>query len=142
MIICSNVDGNSTYSISPSMSNNIKTIDYPTVQRTTAERERIKSVKLAKDYTAIEIISNNQSGNDYYQWCNIDRNTYILVNGMRYTLTRTDGIEIAPQKTYFSYAGQDITFTLYFPPISDNATSIDLIESADSEWKFYGIKIK
>ena len=124
------------------MSNNIKTIDYPTVQRTTAERERIKSVKLAKDYTAIEITSNNQSGNGYYQWCNIDRNTYILVNGTRYTLTRTDGIEIAPQKTYFSYAGQDITFTLYFPPISDNATSIDLIESADSKWKFYGIKIK
>ena len=142
MIICSNVDGNSTYSVSPSMSNNIKTIDYPTVQRTTAERERIKSVKLAKDYTAIEITSNNQSGNGYYQWCNIDRNTYILVNGTRYTLTRTDGIEIAPQKTYFSYAGQDITFTLYFPPISDNATSIDLIESADSKWKFYGIKIK
>lgn len=142
MIICSNVDDNSTYSISPSMSNNVKTIDYPTVQRTTAERARIKSVKLAKDYTAIEIISNNQSGNGYYQWCNIDRNTYILVNGTRYTLTRTDGIEIAPQKTYFSYDGQDITFTLYFPPISDNATSIDLIESADSEWKFYGIKIK
>ena len=142
MIICSNVDGNSTYSVSPSMSNNIKTIDYPTVQRATAERARIKSVKLAKDYTAIEIISNNQSGNGYYQWCNIDRNTYILVNGTHYTLTRTDGIEIAPKKTYFSYAGQDFTFTLYFPPISDNATSIDLIESADSEWKFYGIKIK
>ena len=142
MITCSNVDGNFTYSVSPSMSNNIKTIDYPTVHRTTAERARIKSVKLAKDYTAIEIISNNQSGNSYYQWCNIDRNTYILVNGIRYTLTRTDGIDIAPQKTYFSYAGQDITFTLYFPPISDNATSIDLIESADSDWKFYGIKIK
>lgn len=142
MITCSNVDGNSTYSVSPLMSNNIKTIDFPTVQRTTTERARIKSVKLAKDYTAIEIISNNQSRNGYYQWCNIDRNTYILVNGTRYTLTRTDGIEIAPQRTYYSYAGQDITFTLYFPPISDNATSIDLIESADSEWKFYGIKIK
>lgn len=64
------------------------------------------------------------------------------MNGTRYTLIRTDGIEIAPQKTYFSYAGQDITFTLYFPPISDTATSIDLIESIDSEWKFYGIKIK
>ncbi len=64
------------------------------------------------------------------------------MNGTKYTLTRTDGIEMAPEKTYFSYAGQDITFTLYFPPISDTVASIDLIESIDSEWKFYGIKIR
>ena len=142
MITCSNTGSSSTFSASPSISTSIKTIEYPTVSRTTAEREKIKSVKLTKDYTAIEITSNNQSGNLYYQWCNIDRNTYILVNGTRYTLTRTDGIEIAPEKTYFSYAGQDITFTLYFPPIPDTVTSIDLIESVDSEWKFYGIKIR
>lgn len=142
MITCSNAEGNSVHSVSPSSSTTIRTIENPTVSRTTAERAKIKSVKLAKDYTAIEIISNNQSGNSYYQWCNIDRNTYIVVNGTRYTLTRTDGIQIAPEKTYFSYAGQDITFTLYFPPISNTATSIDLIESVDSEWKFYGIKIR
>lgn len=142
MITCSNTGSSSTYSASPSTSASIKTIEYPTVSRTAAERAKIKSIKIAKDYTAIEITSNNQSGNSYYQWCNIDRNTYILVNGTRYTLTRTDGIEIAPEKTYFSYAGQDITFTLYFPPISDTATSIDLIEPIDSKWKFYGIKIR
>lgn len=142
MITCSNTGSSSIYSVSPSTSTSIKTIEYPTIGRTTAERAKIKSVKLAKDYTAIEITSNNQSGNSYYQWCNINGNTYILVNGIKYTLTRTDGIKIAPEKTYFSYAGQDITFTLYFPPISDTATSIDLIESIDSEWKFYGIKIR
>lgn len=143
MIICSNASGSSTNSVSsPSFSTSSKTIENPTVSRTTAERAKIKRVVLAKDYTAIEITSNNQSGNSYYQWCNIDRNTYILVNGTRYTLTKTDGIQIAPEKTFFSYAGQSITFTLYFPPISDVATSIDLIESVDSEWKFYGIKIR
>lgn len=143
MITCSNVSSSSTNSVSsPSFSTSVRTIENPTVSRTTAERAKIKRVILAKDYTAIEITSNNQSGNSYYQWCNIDRNTYILVNGTRYTLTRTDGIQIAPEKTYFSYAGQSITFTLYFPPISDMTTSIDLIESVDSEWKFYGIKIR
>lgn len=106
MITCSNTSSSSTYSASPSTSASIKAIEYPTVSRTTAERAKIKSIKLAKGYTAIEITSNNQSGNLYYQWCNIDRNTYILVNGTRYTLTRTDGIEIAPEKTYFSYAGK------------------------------------
>lgn len=118
------------------------TVNYPSVRSTTAEREKIKSVKLASDYTAVEIISNNQSGSSYYQWCNINRNTYIMVNGTQYTMTKAEGIKIAPEKTYFSYAGQDITFTLYFPPIPTSATSMDLIESADSEWKFYGIKIR
>lgn len=118
------------------------TVNYPSVRSTTAERARIKSVKFASDYTAVEIISNNQSGSSYYQWCNINRNTYIMVNGTHHTMTKAEGIKIAPEKTYFSYAGQDITFTLYFPPIPTSATSMDLIESADSEWKFYGIKIR
>lgn len=101
MITCSNTSGSSNYSINPSSSTSTRTIENPTVSRTTAERVKIERVKLAKDYTAIEITSNNQSGNSYYQWCNIDRNTYILANGTRYTLTRTDGIQIAPEKTYF-----------------------------------------
>ena len=140
MITCSSSStGGSSYSGITSSSN---TISYPSVRSSTAERARIKSVTLGRDYTAVEIISNNQSGSSYYQWCNIDRNTYILVNGTRYTMTKAEGIKIAPDKTYFSYAGQDITFTLYFPSVPTSATYMDLIESADSEWKFYGIKIR
>lgn len=141
MITCSSSStGGSSYSGNITSSSN--TISYPSVRSSTTERARIKSVTLGRDYTAVEIISNNQSGSSYYQWCNIDRNTYILVNGTRYTMTKAEGIKIAPDKTYFSYAGQDITFTLYFPSIPTSATSMDLIESADSEWKFYGIKIR
>lgn len=49
---------------------------------------------------------------------------------------------MAPNRTYFTQPGQLITFTLYFPPIPETASTIDLIESDDSTWKFYGIKIK
>ncbi len=141
MITCSNSStGTSAYS--GNLSSLANTVNYPSVRNSTAERAKIKSVYLGRDYTAVEITSNNQSGNSYHQWCNIDRNTYIMVNGTRYTMTKAEGIKIAPDKTYFSYAGQDITFTLYFPPIPTSATSMDLIESADSEWKFYGIKIR
>ena len=141
MITCSSSStGGSSYSGSITSSSN--TISYPSVRSSTAERARIKSVTLGRDYTAVEIIYNNQSGSIYYQWCNIDRNTYILVNGTRYTMTKAEGIKIAPDKTYFSYAGQDITFTLYFPSVPTSATSMDLIESSDSDWKFYGIKIR
>lgn len=67
MIICSNAGSSSPNSVSPSTSTSIKTIEYPTIGRTTAERAKIKSVKLAKDYTAIGITSNNQLGNSYNQ---------------------------------------------------------------------------
>lgn len=67
MIICPNAGSSSPNSVSPSTSTSIKTIEYPTIGRTTAERAKIKSVKLAKDYTAIEITSNNQLGNSYNQ---------------------------------------------------------------------------
>jgi hypothetical protein len=57
-------------------------------------------------------------------------------------MTRAEGIKVAPEKTYFSYLGQDITFTLYFPPVPITASSFDLIESDESEWKWYGISLK
>jgi hypothetical protein len=65
-----------------------------------------------------------------------------MVDGKRYTMTKAEDIKIAPDKTYFSYPGQEITFTLYFPAIPSSATSMDLIESPNSLWKFYGIKIR
>lgn len=142
MITCSNSNGTTSLYSGNGSPSSTNTINNPFVRSTTASRAKIKSVTLGHDYTAIEITSNNQSGSGYYQWCNIDRNTYIMVNGTRYTMTKAEGIKIAPDKTYFSYAGQNVTFTLYFPPISSSATSMDLIESSDSEWKFYGIKIR
>lgn len=141
MITCSNSStGTSAYS--GNLSSLANTVNYPSVRNSTAERAKIKSVYIGRDYTAVEITWNNLSRNSYYKACSINRNTYIIVNGTRYTMTKAEGIKIAPDKTYFSYAGQDITFTLYFPPIPTSATSMDLIESADSEWKFYGIKIR
>ncbi|MBR4848897.1 MAG: trypsin-like peptidase domain-containing protein [Bacteroidaceae bacterium] len=117
-------------------------VEYPAIEFTPAEGLKIKSVKITKDYTAIEIVSSNKVGKTYYDWCNIDKNTYIYTDGEKYSLTRTEGIKIAPQKTCFSYKGEEITFTLYFPSIPQNTTSITLIESPESTWNFYGIKIQ
>ena len=151
MISCSNQETN--HIVSNNVSNNTNEghqtytqsnnyIEYPIIGSTTAEQAKIKSVRLTEEYTAIEIISNNQSGSGYYEWCNIDRNTYISANGKQYTMNKAEGIKIAPEKTYFTHAGQDITFTLYFPPLPESVKSINLIEKIDSDWKFYGIKIR
>ncbi len=54
-------------------------------------------------------------------------------------MTGASGIKIAPAKTTFSRYGETLTFTLYFPPIPQNVTKIDVIEPGESEWKWYGI---
>lgn len=141
IISCSDQAGNHSFSSGTSLSSSVKTIKYPEIRRVNDIKTRLKEVRLSRDYTAITISYTNQSGKVSYQWCCIDKNTHIIVDGKKYTLTKADGIEMAPNRTYFTQPGQLITFTLYFPPIPETASTIDLIESDDSTWKFYGIKI-
>ena len=95
----------------------------------------INKVTMSNSYTAIEIRSKYIN----YPWCCIYADTYIIANGIQYKLTRTDGINISPQVTY--YNNKDVTFTLYFPPIPSKTTQIDLIEPGTSDWKLYGIML-
>lgn len=126
--------------------NSTNTVYWPTVRTKSASaaHAKIKSVTLEKEYTAVEIIANNKIGDSYADYCYIDKNTYLSVSGATYTITKAEGIKIAPEKTYFSYQGEEIIFTLYFPPIPTSATEMNLrepIESGDG-WNFYGIKIR
>ena len=120
-------------------------IKNPYVNRATTTRAKIKSVTLSRDYTAIEIDLNNldETNTDFYfSWCNVNENTYIEGDNIKYKMIKAEGIEIAPQKTSFTYPGQNLKFTLYFPPIPEDVTSLNLIEPGDSDWKFYGIRIR
>lgn len=121
-------------------SNTTKTINNPSVKSTSSQNTKINKVTIASDYTAIEITYTNMY--DSNGWCNISKNTYISANGNTYTLSKADNIKISPQNTTFSFKRQTLTFTLYFPPIPFYTTSIDLIESQDSTWKWYGISLK
>lgn len=115
-----------------------KIVTYPFVRSSAAEHARIKKVILDKDYTAIEITDNSTG----YDWYNIDKNTCIMINGAQYKMTKAEGIKISPDITYVSRQGSNIAFTLFFPAIPFSTKSIDLIESTDSEWRFYGIQIR
>ncbi len=130
-------------SVSPNV-NSSNTIYWPTVRTksASAENTKIKSVTLKKEYTAVEIIANNKIGDSYADYCYIDKNTYLSVNGRAYTMTKAEGIAIAPQKTYFFSNGEDITFTLYFPPIPFATTEMNLRETVEGGWCFYEIELK
>lgn len=133
--------GNS-YSGSSSYSSS-KTYNNPSINTNCSNNTRILSVTLEDNRTIVKMSDNNRNRNGgYYAWMTLDPQTYIMANGHKYTLTKTDGIALSPNKTYFSYEGETKTFTLYFPAIPRSTSSIDLVESSISEWRFYGIQLR
>ena len=69
---------------------------------------------------------------------NISSSAYIEVKGIRNKLSKTEGIALAPDYTYFSQA---LRFKLYFPAIPKNAETLDFIESP-SGWKIFNMSLK
>lgn len=119
------------------------TINYPKVRINKDSTTKIVKVNIDSQYTTIELRANNKRDDGSYAgWITIDPNTYISANNKKYKLLKTEGIEIAPRKTNYSYAGQNITFKLYFEQIPQSTTEFDLIENQDSDWRWYGIQLK
>lgn len=120
-----------------------KAYNHPYINRNMSNSLKVLSVKVQDNQTVITFSDNNRIDDDnYYQWFSIDKNAYIVANGQRYTLTRAEDIAMSPDITYFSHAGETKTFTLYFPAIPKSTTSIDFIETEDSNWRLYGIQLR
>lgn len=115
---------------------------YPDFKELEDDNIVIKKVIIQDNQTIVEFSLTNKKKDGYFQWITIDKNTYISVNGKQYYLTKTEGIGINPEKTYFNSLGEQKEFALYFPPIPKTTTKMDLIEPGDSDWKFYNIMLK
>lgn len=106
------------------------------------ENLKIKRVRVTLAQTIIDLeYDNSTSGSG---WVTISPNTYIISynTGKKYTLVKTEGIPVEPQKYYFSSRFEKLQFKLIFPSLPQNTTKFNLIESESSPWKFYGIKLK
>ncbi len=101
-------------------------------------RTSISEIRLSSNYTAITLNLDN------YVWCSISPNTYIQIGSQKFNIENTNGIEFSPKKTYpprdANGIVKKISCTLYFPPIPNKATTIDLIEP-NSRWQFFNIKL-
>ncbi|MBQ5453511.1 MAG: hypothetical protein IIT56_11050, partial [Bacteroidales bacterium] len=96
-------------------------------------------VTFEKDYTSVTLTA--KSSGSFYSWGNVRPDVYIAANGERYTMTRAEGIKIAPERTHFQNITEPITFTLYFPAVKTIPATMDFVEPGESDWKFFGIKI-
>lgn len=114
----------------------------PTIRKNRAPQLHIKGVEVSDEYTAIYC----QWTNTEYSpsgWYSIDANAYIREksSGKKHLLLTTENCSISPNTTSIQI-NETKNFVLYFPTISKDATEIDFVESDESEWKFYGIKLK
>lgn len=124
-------------------SNTVKQIDNPVV-RNAPNRMRVKIVRiiLADEYTAVVCTVDNTQG--AYSYIAIDPETYITLNESDMAVEKmiaTDGISVSPQKTAIP-KGKVVYFSLVFPPIDRDTRVLDLEESGENGWKFYGIQLK
>lgn len=75
-------------------------------------------------------------------WFNVDSTIHIFAENKKYKLIKAAGIEISPKRSYTSYSTQDIfPFLLYFESIPKTTKEFDMIESDESDWKWYGIRL-
>ena len=134
---------NSTHTEESVSSVTEKTYNNPYINMNKSNSLKVLSVKVQDNQTIITFSDNNIIDEDsYYRYFTLEKNAYIVANGQRYTLTKAEGIAIFPDKTYFSYTGETKIFTLYFPAIPKNTTSIDFIEAEKSDWQLYGIQLR
>ncbi|MBQ3656469.1 MAG: hypothetical protein II956_06430 [Bacteroidales bacterium] len=121
----------------------VREIDNPVV-RNAPNKMRVKIIRitLTDEYTAVACTVDNTQG--AYSYITIDPETYITLNESDMAAEKmswTVGIGVSPQKTEVP-KGKVAYFTLYFPPIDRDTRVLDLEESGENGWKFYGIQLK
>lgn len=119
------------------------TFIYPKVVSSGDSKLHIEKVTLDPNYTVLNMVSYNGR---QYQWCSISKNSYISVNGKRYSMTRAEGIEYSPLHTYYPGwdSGREVSlhFKLYFPPLPKGTTSFDFSEGSVDGWNLKGVELK
>jgi hypothetical protein len=118
-----------------------KMIPNPIIKKKSNINTEIRGVEITDEFTAIHICYQNTKY-DYGGWYSMDRTAYIRdkSTGRKYKLIAAENCAISPQKTAIEKDEKKI-FTLYFEPIPSATREIDFIESDNSTWKFYGIKL-
>ena len=114
---------------------------YPEGKNTTDSKLYITKVELHEDSTILNMMSYN---NSRWQWCSINKGTYLSANGKRYKLLKAEGIAYHPDHTdypnYQSANDVSLSFKLYFEPLPQGTSTFDFIEINDG-WQIYGVTL-
>lgn len=124
-----------------------KVIDFPQYKyyssyyrySTYQQEVTITRVALSSTETRIEMEWYNSS----YDWCNVERGTYIKASGTdKLSFIKADNIAISPSRSTFKKSGEILKFALIFPPLPKKAKTFTLAEPDKRGWKCKDIKIQ
>lgn len=123
----------------------LKVVTSPSITSCKDSRLKVNKVIVAENYTAINITAEipPEYKNVPTAWCNINKISYIVAGDQHQGIIEAEGIALSPKYTLFN--GKDVSFTLYFPPISSSIKQIDFIEpdqNGVSSWSIYGISLQ
>lgn len=113
-------------------------ITYPQIKRG-VDGVVITKVALSDYETRVEFELKTQF---QYEWCTIERGTYIKSSGKKLQMLKADNIGIYPYRTEFNNPGERLKFALIFPPLPSKAKSFSIEEPTKDGWKFKDIQIK
>lgn len=125
-----------------------KLIYNPLVKKNTNSQPEILRIQNDDNFTRIDFIYYPKS---YYVnggWVQIDRDTFIRPVGsnQRLKLIKAINIPLAPTKHFFKNSKEFLCYTLYFPSLPKETSSIDIIENEgthEETWfNFYGVSME
>lgn len=115
-----------------------KVINYPSIKKG-VNGIFVTKVALSDYETRVEFELQTQF---QYQWCAIDRGTFIKSSGKKLQMLNADNISVSPYRTEFYNSGERLKFALIFPPLPFKAKSFTIEEPIKDGWKFKDIQIK
>lgn len=115
---------------------------YPKVLSNGDSKLYIEKVTLDPNYTILDMVSYNGR---QYQNCAINKKSYLMANGKKYSMIKAEGISYSP--TYTDYPGYksgrevSLHFKLYFPALPKGSTSFDFSEGIVDGWQIKGVEL-
>lgn len=127
------------FSKGKTFNNVIKT---PIIKTAKSLNTKIIGIEMTNEYTALYCTYTNTEY-EIGGWYSISPDAYLRdkASGKRYKCIAAENCEMSPEQTSIDL-NETKKFVLYFQAIPQNAKEIDFVESDDSSWQFFGIKLK
>lgn len=119
-----------------------KFLSYPFVSKSEGELFTIKGISFYPDSTVITLsVGNTNSKGESKEWLTLSPNIYLEAQKKKYSLIKADGVNLLPEKIYFSEAYEWKECKLLFPPLPSGLASANLIGDDSRSWALYDINL-
>jgi hypothetical protein len=114
---------------------------------TPKKNPKVLRILISKDFTRIDFGYTTPWYYDKGGWIKISSKTYLQIEGSneKYELKNAAGIAVAPKRINFESTEDWQFFTLYFEPIPQKDSTLNMIEAekpTPNDFNYYGIVLK